>query len=273
MIRHIARLIPPRRDKYVRLFLGAAPVGYLTKPAAEALHGVAAPAADGGGMVLAGPGALERAAALLSEAGFYKRRSEDFDVRSRPDGPVLGRIDRGALPVFGLLAEGVHMNGIVWRADGLHLWVGKRAADRPMDPGKLDHLVAGGIPAGLTPEATLVKEAEEEASLPREMVLRARPVGEISYTLARPEGLRRDRLHCYDLELPEDFRPAPRDREIVGFTLMPAAEVMRILRETDDFKFNVAVVVIDCLLRHGVIGGAEGQAMRRALSVLLWDFG
>ena len=33
----------------------------------------------------------------------------------------------------------------------LHLWVARRAMDKLLDPGKLDHIVAGGVPAGLGP--------------------------------------------------------------------------------------------------------------------------
>ena len=79
---------------------------------------------------------------------------------------MLAQLDRGALPSFGVLAVGVHVNGLVRRPDGLHLWVARRAANKALDPGKLDHIVAGGVPAGLTPADTLVKEAEEEASIP-----------------------------------------------------------------------------------------------------------
>ena len=42
--------------------------------------------------------------------------------------------------------------------------IGRRAADKTLDPGKLDHIVAGGVPAGLTAMQTLVKEAAEEAA-------------------------------------------------------------------------------------------------------------
>ena len=34
---------------------------------------------------------------------------------------------------------------------------------------------------------------------------------------------------------------------------MPVAEVARLVRDTDEFKFNVNLVIIDFLIRHGVI--------------------
>ena len=83
-----------------------------------------------------------------------------------PMAPVLAQLDRGALPSFGVVAVGVHVNGLVRRPDGVHVWIARRAADKLLDPGKLDHIVAGGVPAGLTPAETLVKEAAEEAAIP-----------------------------------------------------------------------------------------------------------
>jgi 8-oxo-dGTP pyrophosphatase MutT (NUDIX family) len=179
---------------------------------------------------------------------------------------VLARLDRGALPGFGVLAEGVHLNGLVRRNDGIHVWVARRAADKALDPGKLDHIVAGGVPSGLTPGETLVKEAEEEAAIPASLARRAVPVALIAYAMERPEGLRRDRLHCYDLDLPEDFCPRAADGEVEAFELWPIAAVLQEVRDTDRFKFNVNLVLIDLLLRQGLIVGREAEVLRAELS-------
>ena len=55
----------------------------------------------------------------------------------------------------------------------------------------------------------MVKECEEEASIPRELAQRATPVGAVSYASEQAEGLKRDVLFCYDLELPNSFEPKP----------------------------------------------------------------
>ena len=81
----------------------------------------------------------------------------------------------------------------------------------------------------------------------------------------RPEGLRRDRLHCYDLLLPDDFVPHPADGEVEAFELWPLPRVIERVRDTDDFKFNVNLVLIDLGLRRGLIGGTEGRRLRAAL--------
>ena len=186
-------------------------------------------------------------------------------MRADPDGPALARIDRGAIPSFGVMAQGVHVNGLVRAPDGWRLWVAKRAADKLLDPGKLDHVVAGGVPAGLTPMETLVKEAAEEAAIPAELAVRARHVGIVAYAMDRSEGLRRDRLHCYDLELPPDFVPRAADGEVESFELWPLGDVLARLRASDDFKFNVGPCLIDLFLRLGAVAGAEAAALRAAL--------
>jgi 8-oxo-dGTP pyrophosphatase MutT (NUDIX family) len=264
LMRHILACnnaqLPGNRLKF---WIGSAPVGWVKPDFAQRLlqfEPVITQSEDG--LLLHEPAALTDMARELSEEGWFRWRDEAFDVH----GAEHAMVDRGALPSFGLVAHGVHLNGLVRRGDGWHLWVGKRADDRPLDPGKLDHLAAGGVPAGLTPWQTLLKEAEEEAGLPPSLTAEARPVGEITYAMERPEGLRRDRLFCYDLVLPDDFIPAPQDNEIVGFELWPLAHVMARVAETDDFKFNVNLVLIDLFLRLGLEdpGGKLRDMLRSA---------
>ena len=95
--------------------------------------------------------------------------------------------------------------------------------------------------------------------------LRARRVGMLEYAMERPEGLRRDRLYCYDLELPDAFVPHAADGEVESFELWPITRVVDTVRETDDFKFNVNLVLIDLFLREGVIGGEAATTLRAAL--------
>jgi 8-oxo-dGTP pyrophosphatase MutT (NUDIX family) len=202
----------------------------------------------------------------LADSLGIPRRSENFDIREAADGAVLGVLDRGALPSFGVIGVGVHLNGLVRRADGWHVWIGRRAADKKLDPGKLDNLVAGGVPAGLTPFETLLKEGEEEAALPEALTAKARQVGRFSYDMERAEGLRRDVIYAYDLELPEDFQPHPSDGEVEHFDLWPLSRVLTVLSTTDEFKFNVALVLTDLLIRFGLIEGQAAETLRAALA-------
>ncbi|NHO32480.1 NUDIX hydrolase [Acetobacter fallax] len=223
--------------------------------------------ADGNAFSLADPSQLEALGQRLADDGLYRSHHELFDVIIAEGTPPVARIDRGALPLFGLLAVGVHLNGLVRRDDGLHLWVARRSRSKRLDPGKLDHLVAGGVSAGLTPHDAIIKEAAEEASLPPDIMEGARQVGTIRYTLDRPEGLRRDLLVCYDLVLPDMFTPEPADGEVEEFLLLPIAEVFRLVRDTDEFKFNVNLVLIDLFLREGLIDPQSpgGKTLRREL--------
>ncbi len=166
-------------------------------------------------------------------------------------------IDRSAAPYFGVRAYGQHLNGFVRSRDGLQLWVARRAADRRVYPDHLDNLAAGGLPWGLGLTENIRKECQEEAGMPESLSSRAVAVGAVTYCVAGPHGLKPDVMYCYDLELPADFRPVNTDGEVAGFELQPIEEVMARVRDTDDFKINCNLVIIDFLIRHGLIGPAE----------------
>ncbi len=188
----------------------------------------------------------------LFEAGLFTGwRNEWFPVLARFGSPPLMRLERAAVPLFGAQAYGVHMNGFVRDGSRIKLWIGRRATDRPIEPGKLDHLVAGGLPLGMGVQECLAKEGEEEASIPAALAARAQPVGAIRYRMEHQGWLRNDTMFVYDLELPAGFRPVNRDGEIASFRLMELDEVESILSAGEDFKFNVALVLIDFLIRHG----------------------
>jgi 8-oxo-dGTP pyrophosphatase MutT (NUDIX family) len=191
--------------------------------------------------------------ALVAENRVPKWRNETFDVAAHWGEPPVFRLDRGAVPFFGTRAYGVHLNGYHRDGGTLLLWVGRRSPDKRVAPNKLDNLVAGGIGNGHGIEETLLKEAEEEAAIPASITKRAIPVGAVSYRMETELGIRDDVLFVYDLEMPADFVPNNRDGEIVQFELMPAAAVLDRVRTTDDFKFNVNLVVLDFALRHGIL--------------------
>jgi hypothetical protein len=190
----------------------------------------------------------------LAEAGEVGGlRGEDYPVvPCWGDAPML-RINRGVVPDFGVRGYGVHLNGLVEDDTGLKVWVGKRSMTKPTGAGKLDHLVAGGQPYGLGVRENLIKESAEEADLPADLAGQAVAVGAVSYRCERAEGLRDDVLFCYDLSLPADFVPRNTDGEVEWFELWPLERVVQRVRETEDFKFNVALCLIDLFVRRGVI--------------------
>ncbi len=245
-----------------------ATVGYLA-PADAARLAVVPGWQDGAaGLDLVAPAAARTATLAAAAAALGTRnRGELFDVRSAPDSPALAVLDRGAIPRFGVIGQGVHVNGLVRRPDGVQVWIGWRSKAKAVAPGQLDNLVAGGTPAGLDAFACLVKEAGEEASIPAELARQARPVARISYVMQVPEGTRRDMMHVYDLDLPPDFTPRPNDNEVERFELWPIARLFAHVRDAVDVKFNVNLALIDLFLREGLIdpAGAEGQALRQGL--------
>jgi 8-oxo-dGTP pyrophosphatase MutT (NUDIX family) len=266
LLAHIARCrnaaLPGGRRRFL---LSQRHAGYVTPEFAARLSRLTGFAQHGDAVTCAGQHALHEAVQTLCQEGVLRFRDEAFDVRETETSPPIATIDRGALPAFGIAGFGVHINGIVYRDDIPHLWLAKRAPGRN-EAGKLDHIAAGGIPAGLSPEACLRKEAAEEAAIPPALAALARPVATIRYTMARPEGLRRDTLYCYDLILPPDFTPRPADGEVESFVLMPFTEVVRLMVEPDAFKFNVNLVLIELFLRHHALTGKTAAALRHALA-------
>jgi len=191
--------------------------------------------------------------ALREEGMFPAWRDEAFPVGAGFAAPPAFVMERAAVPCLGARGYGVHLNGYVRDGERLLMWVARRALDRPMAPGKLDQIVAGGQPVGLTLRDNLVKECGEEAAIPPALAAAAVGVGAIAYCTERAEGLRRDVEFIYDLELPPDFRPVNADGEVASFELWPIERVAERVRDTDDFKFNCSLVVIDFLIRHGLI--------------------
>jgi 8-oxo-dGTP pyrophosphatase MutT (NUDIX family) len=247
--------------------IGTVQVGYVAPGLARQLTDIARAGLGADGLALDPRDAprLNEIAAALNLGDRLRPRHEMFDVCAAPGGEPLAVLDRGFLPAFGIIGVGVHMNGMVRRPDGLHLWVAKRAASKRLDPGKFDNIVAGGVPAGFAPDAAMLKEAAEEAAMPEALARGMRKAAEIRYAMERPEGLRRDVLVCYDLDLPEDFTPRAADGEVERFELWPVAKLAEVLRETDDFKFNVTLVLIDFLIRHQLLPEAESRRLRAAL--------
>jgi isopentenyldiphosphate isomerase len=191
--------------------------------------------------------------ALEAEGTITGRRNEYYPVTRNFAEPPFLQIERAGVPYFGVRAFGVHLNGFVRRADGIHMWIGRRAKDKHTYPGLLDNTVAGGQPIGISLFDNLLKECQEEANIPRALAARAIPVGCITYTVEAPDGLKPDVQFCYDLELPDDFTPRNTDGELEEFYLWPIAQVARLVAETREFKFNCNLVIIDFLIRHGLI--------------------
>lgn len=183
-------------------------------------------------------------------------RDELFPVSDSFCSSPIALIERASVPHYGVQAYGVHVNGFIRHPQSgqiTHLWAGKRASTKSTYPGMLDHIVAGGIPYGISVAENVIKECSEEASIPEELARTAtQTANSISYNYADSEGnLKRDELFCFDLELPADFVPVPQDGEVESFHLFDVQTVLEkvLAGGSRGFKPNCSLVIIDFLLR------------------------
>ncbi len=194
---------------------------------------------------------------LREEGWFPGWRNEAFAVAPDFHAPPLLQIERGAARAFGIRCYCVQLNGIVRRGGEPQTWIARRSLGKPVGPGKLDQIVGGGVPAGVGLRDTLIKECAEEAAIPAALARRARPVGAVAYLMQDGDICDDEVLFNYDLVLPPDFTPINTDGEVAGFEPWPLARVKAALGDSDDFLFDVALSLIDFLVRHGVVGPSD----------------
>ncbi len=248
---------------FLPFYVEGARVGWVKKPFARRLSGFDAFAVSTDAVEMAAeltePEARTAAMAevvdaLAADGVVTGLRGEMYPVSTSFGAAPLLIMERAAAAHFGVRAYGVHLTGYVRGPDGeTSVWVGLRDPDKHAFPGQLDNLVAGGQPVGISLSENLAKEAREEASIPPELIARARPAGCVSYCQEIAEGLRPDVLFCYDLELPADFQPVNTDGEVVEFYLWTVDKTMHVIASTREFKFNCNLVNIDFFVRHGFI--------------------
>jgi isopentenyldiphosphate isomerase len=198
--------------------------------------------------------ALTLFAKRASEDGVTNRfMDENYPLLEKGSSKPLAFIDRSISTLLGSLSFGQHLNAYVMTTEGMKMWIGRRAYDKPHHSGKLDHLVAGGLPYDITPSDNLKKECYEEAGMSEELASQAKTVGLISYKYEYDLGGKEDVIYCYDIELSEDFIPNCTDGEVEEFYLMPIEKVAHIVKTTNEFKPNCNLVIIDFLVRHGFL--------------------
>ena len=178
---------------------------------------------------------------------------EYYSVSSRFNQPPYFSIPRCAAVFFGIKTYGTHLNGYTRKDGKIWVWIAKRALHLKFLPGKFDNLAAGGLPAGISPDQNMVKEAQEEAQLPSELIHKMQPKSAVSYVLETKEGACPDTMFIYDLELPPETIPTPNKEEVEDFMLYPIEELYKAVNDLDNFKYNAELVMIDFLIRHSAI--------------------
>lgn len=265
LLRQYRRYAVPNLTKYIRFIVADRHVGWLKPDFAQEL---AADAAVfqllNNDLYMVPLGIDERSTAMANVLNHLREqnripgwRNELYPVNQRFDEKPLMVMERAAAPLFGVLTYGVNLNGFVGRGWEMKIWVARRSPNKAVDPHMLDLIVGGGQPLGLTPRENLVKECQEEAGIPAEIAGQAQSVSVVTLLIEAAEGLRVGQQFNFDLELPGDFSPENHDGEVEHFELIPVSELIHRLRSSDDFMYDIAVVLIDFLVRHGFIGPEE----------------
>jgi 8-oxo-dGTP pyrophosphatase MutT (NUDIX family) len=204
-------------------------------------------------------------------------RGELLPVVATFNGSPALLMERAAMPLFGFKAYGVHVTGFVrdtTTGDVSHMWVARRSKTKSSYPSYLDHIVAGGQPYGISPAENVIKECGEEANIPADLAAMAKAAGAVSYMFIEKNGrLKRETLFCYDLELPTTFTPTPVDGEVESFELKPLTWVLATVAAggASGYKPNCNLVVIDFLIRHGIISPENEDYLPLLSSLRLTD--
>ena len=203
---------------------------------------------------------LRQAALRWRAAGWLNAwRNENFQMCL--DGEPLFELERAAFRPLGLTSHAVHLNGLVHLADGqIGMWVGRRSPHKSVDPDRMDNMVGGGVAAGESIDIARERESFEEAGLPAALV---RPLPEVALILAEravQRGLHREWLHVFDLWLPPDMQPCNQDGEVAEHCCLPLAGVEDLLLG-ERFMIDAALVVADCMARHGYWGAGSQQVL------------
>lgn len=189
-------------------------------------------------------------------------RNEMWPVYGR-NGDVLFSMERSAVGLFGCMRYGVHLIAHTRNPaepHGMKLWVPKRSTFKSAWPGLFDSTVAGGLMTDENPFECVIREADEEASLPEEIIREHAKLASTVryiYMMESPPGTDDGYVYpecqwVYDLELPDDVIPAPNDDEVESFSLCTVDEVKEQLT-AGRWKPNCAVIILDFFVRMGIL--------------------
>ncbi|KAE8378269.1 NUDIX hydrolase domain-like protein [Aspergillus bertholletiae] len=205
-------------------------------------------------------------------------RNETFPVYG-PGGEVLLEIERCASALFGIVTYGVQLIAYVSDERGPQLWIGKRSEKKQTYPGMLDSTAAGGLGTGKLPIEALIAEAQEEASIPEDVIrTRVKPMTPLTYFHIRgnkaggESGLfQPEAEYTYALELDPDMAPKPGDSEVECFELYTVEQVLQALKRRL-FKPNSAIAVVEFLIHLRILTEDNEPSYREILAHLYSKF-
>jgi 8-oxo-dGTP pyrophosphatase MutT (NUDIX family) len=247
---------------HVRLLCAGAHVGWLRMAHAQRLmawpeifkrdlQGVhVAPVLAGEAARTAAIGAVIEA--LHKEGAITGWRDERYAVVTAFEAPPLFYIERAAARFFGTTTYAAHANGYCGAGAACEMWIARRAASKPIDPGMLDNLVGGGMSAGVAPLRTIIREAHEEAGIPESFAANAVAAGTVGVLREVAEGVQSETIFVFDLELPREFQPHNNDGEVAEFRRVPLPALTEILRG-GDVTLDASLVMVDFLDRRDTV--------------------
>jgi len=190
---------------------------------------------------------------LHREGAITGWRAERYAVVTAFDAPPLFYIERAAARFLGTTTYAAHANGYCGSGVDCEMWLARRSAVKPIDPGVLDNLVGGGMSAGIPPLQAIIREAREEAGIPEALACKAVAAGTVRLLREVPEGVQSEVIFVHDLELPRDFQPHNEDGEVAEFRRLPIAEIIAMLEGDANFTLDASLVMLSFLERRGYL--------------------
>ena len=153
-------------------------------------------------------------------------------------------MERSAFRFFGLRSHAVHVNGFTREG---HVWCGRRAQTKSTDPGMLDNIAAGGLPAGELLQTCGVREMAEEAGISEALAMTAVAHGKVSTCRSVATGWHHETLWVYNLIVPPEVTPINQDGEVSEFACMSPKQVVEAIA---NHAFTVDAA---CVIAQGVL--------------------
>ncbi|KAI1331491.1 NUDIX hydrolase domain-like protein [Xylariaceae sp. FL0255] len=171
-------------------------------------------------------------------------------------------MDACGVDMFGIVNYSVHMIGWVMTAEGVKLWVPRRALIRMSFPGKLDSTVSGSLASGEKTIDSIIREGDEELCLdPSYVRSNILSCGTNSFQLTVTDllevGCQHQVQYLYEIELRQDIVPRIGDGEVGAIELMTISQVQEAMRK-GKFKLTSNLVYMAFFIRHGYIN-AENE--------------
>jgi 8-oxo-dGTP pyrophosphatase MutT (NUDIX family) len=259
----LVRALTPPADRPVRFAVDGQTAGWLSRSRLDRLAAFARIfVIDAEGLsfapafatTAARTDAMAEVADALAAAGELTAwRDERYAVRAAFDAPPWFFLERACARWFGVRTWAVHVNGAADVDGAPTLWFARRSTQKSIDPGRFDTLVGGGIAELEAADAAMRREAWEEAGIAQASALAARRAGHVDVRHVAADGIQRETIFVYDLDLPAAFVPDNQDGEAIAhrrLTLDAASSLIAAVQGSDVTTLDAAIVTLDYLTRR-----------------------